>query len=73
MSIPDGQREQFAVKLSSVFMSTRHCDLPNPVPHVSITEDGILQGGPQTLTEVSDREYMRIKQRGELDGRFTFD
>ena len=69
----DAQIEKFAEKPTTVFMFTWHFDLPNPVSYEVLTDEGILRGGPQSPTEISNQDYMKIKQRGEIDGRFTFD
>jgi GNAT superfamily N-acetyltransferase len=69
----DSQIEKFAEKATTVFMFTWHFDLPTPVSYDALTKEGVLTGGPQSTTEISNQEYKWVKREGDIDGRFTFD
>lgn len=69
----DAQIEEFAERPTTVFMFTWHFDLPTPVTYDVLIDEGVLNGGPQATTEISNQGYMLIKERGDIDGRFARD
>jgi hypothetical protein len=45
--------------------------LPKPLELRELLDMGILKGAPQSVTEITQEKYMRIKEVAGIDERFT--
>lgn len=55
----------------SVFLFRHHIHLTKPVDIKELLVEGILKGAPQSVMECSPEKYIKIKELGGIDGRFT--
>lgn len=55
----------------SVFLFRHHMHLPRPLELRELLDMGILKGAPQSVTEITQEKYMRIKEVAGIDERFT--
>lgn len=55
----------------SVFLFRHHIHLTKPFGLMELLEGGILKGAPQSAMELSQEKYIKIKEIGGIDGRFT--
>ena len=55
----------------SVFLFRHHIHLTKPVDIKELLVEGILKGAPQSVMECSPEKYIKIKELGDIDGRFT--
>lgn len=55
----------------TVILFKHHMNLKNPVKLSVLIESGILNGQPQTIQEIDDDEFSKIKKLGEINERFT--
>jgi len=51
----------------------QHFFLRNPVAYDTLLGKGILRGAPQSIMSIGHDDYVFIKERGGIDGRYTFD
>ncbi len=68
---PMEEIEDFAKKPTLVILFTWHFHLPNPLKLVDLKTMGI--SAPQSIAQISDEKYLRIKTRGGINERFTVD
>jgi hypothetical protein len=55
----------------SVFLFRHHIHLTKPIGLVELLDNGVLNGAPQSVTKLSQEKYIKIKEIGDIDGRFT--
>lgn len=48
-----------------------HFYLPNPMEFKKLLQNEILNGPPQSITEINHEQYLSLKAGGKLDERFT--
>ncbi|MCM1986639.1 EVE domain-containing protein [Methanococcoides seepicolus] len=48
-----------------------HFYFPNPLNWSELKQKGILNGPPQSITEINHEQYLALKNGGKLDERFT--
>ena len=56
----------------SVILFTHHFHIPRPVLHKAMLENGIIEGPPQVISEVTDEKYTWILEKSGIDRRFAF-
>ncbi|KAB3542744.1 MAG: hypothetical protein C5617_008665 [ANME-2 cluster archaeon] len=61
--------ENIAKKPTLVILFTWHFHLPTPLKLNELETMGI--SAPQSIAQISDEKYLRIKTRGGIDERFT--
>lgn len=49
-----------------------HFYFKNPISYDYLLKEKILQGPPQSITELNHKKYQIIKLEGRIDERFTF-
>lgn len=64
--------EEIAKKDTIVILFNHHFHLRRPINFDKLKELGILHGAPQSISEIDHEKYLRIKQLGGIDERFTF-
>ena len=55
----------------SVFLFRHHIHLTKPLGIKELIGNGILKGAPQSAMKLSPEKYIKIKEIGGIDGRFT--
>ncbi len=50
----------------------REKPLKSPILYEDLLENNILQGPPQSITEIDHQKYLKIKEKGRINERFTF-
>jgi hypothetical protein len=55
----------------SVFLFRHHIHLTKPLGLEELIGNGILKAAPQSAMELSTERYIKIKEMGGIDGRFT--
>jgi hypothetical protein len=55
----------------SVFLFRHHIHLTKPLGLIELLDSGVLKGAPQSAMELSQEKYNKIKEIGDIDGRFT--
>lgn len=48
-----------------------HFYFPNPLSWSELKQKAILNGPPQSITEINHKQYLALKTGGKLDERFT--
>jgi rRNA-processing protein FCF1 len=56
----------------SVILFTHHFHFPRPVLNREMLDNGILEGPPQVISEVTDEKYNWILEKSGIDRRFAF-
>lgn len=64
--------EEFAKKPTTIILFRHHFHLKNPLHLDKLKELGVLAGAPQSIIEIDHDKYLKIKERGGVDERFTF-
>jgi len=64
----DGMRKPLLI-----ILFRHHFHFKNNLTLVRLMEMGILSGAPQSISEISHENYLRIKEKGYIDGRYTVD
>lgn len=65
--------EEFAKNPTTVILFLHHFHLKNSLHLDVLKEMGVLTGAPQSIIEIDHDKYLKIKERGGVDERFTFD
>ncbi|RZN34413.1 MAG: hypothetical protein EF813_09925 [Methanosarcinales archaeon] len=68
---PMDEIKDFAKSPTLVILFTWHFHLPNPLKLIDLKTMGI--SAPQSIAQISDEKYLRIKTRGGIDERLTVD
>jgi hypothetical protein len=55
----------------SVFLFRHHLHLSKHLGLIELLDSGVLKGAPQSAMELSHEKYIKIKEIGDIDGRFT--
>ncbi|MCX6677487.1 MAG: hypothetical protein NTU95_06020 [Methanothrix sp.] len=55
----------------SVFLFRHHIHLTKPLGLMELLDGGVLKGAPQSAMDLSQEKYIKIKEIGDIDGRFT--
>lgn len=55
----------------TVILFRHHMNLKKPVKLFTLKESGILNGSPQSIQEIDDDKFSKIKELGEINERFT--
>lgn len=63
--------EHFLEKPTLVILFNWHLHLPNPLKLGDLKKMKVLKTAPQTFTKISHERYIRIKDTGGIDARFT--
>jgi len=63
--------EEIAKKTSTVIMFKHHFHLKNPLSLRQLQAMGVLSGPPQSIMQIADESYVKIKSKGGIDERFT--
>ncbi len=63
--------EEFAYKPTTVILFLHHFHLKNQLHLDELKEMEVLAGAPQTVVEIDNNSYNKIKNRGGIDERFT--
>lgn len=56
---------------TTVILFWWHFDLPQPVEYRKLIDNDVLNGPPQSITEVDEAGYKYVKTEGEIDERFA--
>jgi hypothetical protein len=56
-----------------IILFRHHFHLKNPIPLRSLIEEGIIPNAPVSIRQISNGSYIRIKEKGKIDGRYTID
>jgi predicted RNA-binding protein with PUA-like domain len=54
-----------------VILFRHHFHLNNPLNLRDLKDTGILSGAPQSITEISHEKYIKIRDKGKIDERYT--
>jgi len=54
-----------------IILFRHHFHLNNPLNLSALKDTGILSGAPQSITEISHEKYIKIRDKGEIDERYT--
>lgn len=65
--------EELAKKTVSIFLFRHHFHFEKRLTLDELTKAGILTAAPQSAMEVSPEDYIKIKEMGGIDERFTID
>ncbi len=65
--------KEMAKKPTLLIFFSWHFYIENPLILNDLIENDILRGAPQSITEIDHDKYLKIKERGGIDGHFTFD
>ncbi len=57
----------------SVFLFRHHLHLSRELRLKTLIEAGILKGAPQSVMEISDHQYKKLRVLGGIDEHFTID
>lgn len=63
--------KQIAKKPTLVILFQHHFHLQRPVKFKDLKLANVLKGAPQTISEISHEKYLKIKEMGGIDGRYT--
>ncbi|MDY0387166.1 MAG: hypothetical protein RBT65_08575 [Methanolobus sp.] len=55
----------------TVVIFTWHCHLANPLDLDDLISEKVLRGAPQTAMSISHEQYLKIKNHGAINERFT--
>jgi hypothetical protein len=55
----------------SVFLFRHHIHFTKPLGLEELIGNGILKAAPQSAVELSTERYIKIREMGGIDGRFT--
>ena len=64
--------EKLVKKPITVILFNHHFYLKSPISYEDLLENNILLGPPQSITEIDHQKYLKIKEMGKIDERFTF-
>ncbi len=64
--------EKLVKKPITVILFNHHFYLKSPISYEDLLENNILLGPPQSITEIDHQKYLKIKEKGRIDERFTF-
>ena len=64
--------EKLVKKPITVILFNHHFYLKNPISYKELIKSNILQGRPQSITEIEHQKYLSIKEKGGINERFTF-
>ncbi len=56
-----------------IILFRHHFHLKKPLTLKTLKDAGILLSAPQSIGKIAHENYMWIKEKGEIDGRFTID
>ncbi len=65
--------EKMATKSVLVILFRHQFNLPKSLNLATLRSLGILKGQPQSIVEISDLAYKKVKSEAGIDGRFTID
>ncbi len=68
-----GEIEQIAQKPTTVILFQHHFYLEKPLSLNKLLKMNILSAAPQTITEIDHDKYLKIKEEGGINERFTVD
>ena len=63
--------EEMAKKPATVILFRHHFHLKNPVTLRELKASKVLAGAPQSIIQITDEGYAKIKTKGGIDERFT--
>lgn len=66
--MPEIQKKAEKPVLCILFM--HHFYFKSPLNYKSLKEEGIISSAPQSIVEISQEQYSKIKKLGGLDERF---
>jgi len=55
----------------TVILFRHHMNLKKSIKFLTLNESGILNGPPQSIQEIDDEKFSKIKELGEINERFT--
>ena len=64
--------EKFVINPTTVILFNHHFYLKSPISFEDLIENNILQGPPQSITQIDHQKYLKIKEIGRIYERFTF-
>lgn len=64
--------EKFVKKPTTVILFNHHFYLRNPISYEDLLKNNLLQGPPQSITEIDHQKYLTIKEMGRINECFTF-
>ncbi len=65
--------KEICKKPTTVIIFRHHFNLDSPLSLKGLIEEGILKAQPQSIAEIDNEKYDRVKSIGGINGRFTFD
>lgn len=68
-----GEIAELAQKPTTVILFKWHFDLSNQIHYHELLAADVLKGPLQTIQQINDDSYRTIKERGNIDERFTID
>ena len=63
--------EEIALKPATVILFRQHLHLRNYLSLRQLKTMGVLTGPPQSIVQITDKSYEKIKEKGGIDERFT--
>ncbi|MHA1344648.1 MAG: PIN domain-containing protein [Promethearchaeota archaeon] len=64
--------EKLVKKPTTVILFNHHFYFKNPISYDDLLNNSILQGPPQSITEIEHKKYLKIKEMGKINEHFTF-
>ncbi len=64
--------EKFAKSPTTVILFNHHFHFKTPIKYKKMLELNIIRGYIQSITEIDHEKYLKIKRRGGINERFTF-
>jgi predicted nucleic acid-binding protein len=58
-------------KPTTVILFTWHCHLANPLSLDDLINEKVLKAAPQSIMSISHKKYLKIKDQGAINERFT--
>jgi len=65
--------EEISKKKTLIILFKWHFYFNNEISYDFLIKEGIINGPPQSITEIDHRSYLKIKDKGGIDYGFTFD
>lgn len=56
-----------------IILFRHHFHLEKPIPLRLLIEEGIIPNAPVSIRQISNGSYIRVKEKGKIDGRYTVD
>ena len=64
--------EKFAQSPTTIILFNHHFYFKKPIKYETLLKLNVIRGPIQSIMEIDHDEYMIVKNRGDIDERFTF-